>query len=86
MFLPVESNIEGNKIIYRKQNKIQRNKERENFKSIDHNFRKGDWATLTRPGSIDRTLDNSRMGPYKVVNSKIWKHTNPNTPFSNKKC
>jgi len=42
MFSPVESNIEGNKIIYRKQNKNRRNKERENFKNIDHNFRKGD--------------------------------------------
>ena len=81
----MQSNIEWNIIIYRKQNETQRNKERENFESIDHNFWKGDWVTLTRPGSIDRTLANSRMGPYKVVNSKIWKNKNPNNTISNNK-
>ena len=63
----VESKIYWNKINSVKQNRIRKNNERENSKRIDHNFQKGDWATLTRPGSIDRTLANSSMGPYKVV-------------------
>ena len=84
----MQSNIEWNIIIYRKQNETQRNKERENFESIDHNFWKGDWVTLTQLGSIDRTLANSCMGPYKVVkqhdNGSIT-NNNPNDTISNKK-
>ena len=40
MLLPVESKIDWNKIISRKQNRIQKNNDRENSKRIDNNFQK----------------------------------------------
>ena len=40
---------------------------RENSKRIDHNFKKGDWATLVRPGAVERTLAIKCRGPYKLL-------------------
>ena len=67
MFLPVDRKINWDKITERKQQMIQKSNERENKSRIDHNFEKGDWATLVRPGAVERTLAIKHRGPYKVV-------------------
>ena len=67
MFLPVKRKIDWEDIRKRKQERIRKSNARENSNRIDHDFKKGDWVTLTKPGQITRKLALPREGPYKVV-------------------
>ena len=67
MFLPVDRKINWEELITRKQQTICKNNDQENSNRIDHNFKKGDWATLVQPEAIKRTLAISHKRPYKVV-------------------
>ena len=46
MFLPVNQKIDWEQLTTRKQQMNLKSNERENSKYIDHNYKKGDWATL----------------------------------------
>ena len=67
MFMPVNAEIDWEKIRQRKQLKIQQSNIRENSKRILHTYEKGDMITLRKPGAILRTLALPRRGPYKVI-------------------
>ena len=65
--MPVDAEIDWEKIFQRKQLKIQQSNIRENSKIILHIYEKGDMITLRKPGAILRTLTLPRLGPYKVI-------------------
>ena len=66
---------------------IQKSNERENSKHIDHNFKKGNWATLVQPGAVERTLAIKHRGPYKVLKQhKNGSITIQVAPYKIKKC
>ena len=66
MFMPIESDINWEKIREKKQKRIDKNNMRENAKRIPHVYQPGDLVTIKRPGIIPK-LALPRMGPYKVV-------------------
>jgi len=67
--------------IKKRNKKIRKSNARENSNRIDHDFKKGDWVTLTKPGQITRKLALPREGPYKIVrrrrNGSITIQTSP---------
>ena len=65
--MPVDAEIDWEKICQRKQLKIQQSNIRENSKRILHTYKKGDMITLRKPGAILCTLALPRRGPYKVI-------------------
>ena len=67
MFMPVNAEINWEKIRQRKQLKIQQSNIREKSKRILHTYKKGNMITLRKPGAIFRTLALPRRGPYKVL-------------------
>ena len=65
--MPVNAEIDWEKICQRKQLKIQQSNIRENSKRILHTYEKGDMITLRKPGAILCTLVLPRRGLYKVL-------------------
>ena len=67
MFMPVDAEIDWEKIQQRKQLKIQQSNICENSKRILHKYSTGDVITLRKPGAILCTLALPRRGPYTVI-------------------
>ena len=67
MFMPVDAEIDWEKICQKQQLKIQQSNIRENSKRILHTYEKGDMITLRKPGAILRTLLLPRRDPYKIL-------------------
>ena len=67
MFLPVDSQINWEKIFTRKQKRISKINEHKNSKRIKHNYQKGDWVTLIQPEAVENTFSIGFKGPYKVA-------------------
>ena len=66
---------------------IHKSNEWENSKCINHNYKKGDWATLVQPGVVERTLAIKCRKPYKVVKQhKNGSITIQVAPYKTKKC
>ena len=66
MFMPVNFQVDWERIKANKQNKIQKNNDRENLKRKPHQYSIGDLVTVERPGIIPK-LSFPRHGPYEVT-------------------
>ena len=71
MFMPINTNIDWEKITIRKQQRIDKNNSKENSKRTPHDYKPDDLITITRPGIIPK-LSIPRLGPFKVIQT----HTN----------
>ena len=66
MFMPVNFQVDWNRIKQQKQRRIDKSNGRENNKRIPHVYEPGDLVTLERGGIIPK-LSFPRQGPYRVV-------------------
>ena len=66
MFIPVNFEVDWEKIKQNKQNQINKNNTRENSKRIPHTYQIGDLVMVQEPGII-RKLSLPRKGPFTIV-------------------
>ena len=66
MFMPLNFQVDWDRIKQQKQRRIDKSNERENNKRIPHVYEPGDLVTLERGGIIPK-LSFPRQGPYRVV-------------------
>lgn len=66
MFMPINFQIDWERIKRKRQQKIQQNNMRENLKRLPHEYAAGDLVTLERPGIIPK-LSLLREGPYQAI-------------------
>ena len=66
MFMPINAEIDWEKIRPRKQLNIQQSNIRESSKRILHTYKKGDMITLRKSGAILGKLALPRQGPYPL--------------------
>jgi hypothetical protein len=68
MFMPVNFDVDWNKIKQNKQRRINLNNQRENNKRINHAYAPGDLVTLEKTGILPK-LSLPRLGPYTIVHA-----------------
>ena len=67
MFMPVNFQVDWERIGANKQNRIQKNNDRENLNRKPHLYSVGDLVTVKRPGIIPKLSQFPWHGPYEVT-------------------